>query len=186
MANDIFSKKDIRFSDSLTSLYETDYSKLYPLLYLDYIVKKYISKKFPKSQNSSWETKIYDDDLLICRESHLWTKGDFREEFQKLFNENSELLYWDDNIFGFYGDEKDSQAFKEILCHKINALSDFDKIENDYKVNKSRRGAVKGNKTNNDINEETFDVEEFIREKEDMEEELTKSVENDLLLKFVK
>jgi len=155
-----------------TEDYKTDYNK--------------IVMKNPKVHNSPIQPLIkYDDSLLLCRESHICWRDEFKHEFQKLFNHNSPLLYTNWTIYNFYGDEKESETFKEVLVKNILALSDFDKMEDDYKENNRRRGALTVNSKSAEVGsrQDEFDIEEFIKEKEDMAQEGSKT--DEVLLKFL-
>ncbi|CAI2384326.1 unnamed protein product [Moneuplotes crassus] len=80
---------------------------------------KFVEKDDYKKIQQRKICKYSDDDLLLCRESHLCTREDFHHEFQHLFNKNCNTLLDNDLICNFKGDEKACEAAKNQVLHTL-------------------------------------------------------------------
>ena len=142
------------------------------------IVRKYQSNLgniVDQERENKWiESENTDDELLMWREAHLCTRGNFQTDFVNLFNANSQFLYQNQAILNFNRDENDWEAAKNALTQNIIGAGDIDRIKDDRNSNQKRRVAVtcysqEQDCTSQENIEDEFDIEAFIKEKEEME-----------------
>ena len=85
------------------------------------------------------ESKVEDEgimynQLLMCRESHSWVYKGFESHFQKLFDEENDVLFQNWTILGCYGDEIRSLKFSEQFINEILSFKEIDKLQKDPEI----------------------------------------------------
>lgn len=85
---------------------------------------------------SNWDAESYSyvedsdphgqDQLLMVRGMHLWAYSGFEEQFQKLFNEDSSILFNNPTIYYSFINEKASIELSESLVYEILSYKDFE------------------------------------------------------------
>ena len=69
-----------------------------------------------------------DDQLLMWREAHSWIYSGFEAYFQKLFDQEDEILFQNWTVHCSYGDETASSKYFEQFVSEILSFQEMDKI----------------------------------------------------------
>jgi len=99
---------------------------------------KCMRKSIMKGQNDfeideSWTEEVDpygQDQLLMIRDMHLCAYKDFEPEFQKLFNEDSPILFQNNTLFYNFLNEKSCIELSESFVHEILSFKHFDQTLN--------------------------------------------------------
>lgn len=82
------------------------------------------------SENSEEIIELDDNQLLMSREAHSCVYKGFEKHFQKLFDQESEILFQNWTIHGSYGGELESALCFDQFVREILSSKEIDKIKN--------------------------------------------------------
>lgn len=84
------------------------------------------------SKNDEEDDQLFDpDQIIMSREYHLWVYKHFENHFQKLFDEESNILFQNWTVHSSYGNEIDTNECMDTFIREILSSWEIDKIKKD-------------------------------------------------------